>query len=44
LSLLRDGLKPDGAMSDEDDGEPSAHATAAGLLAFAAALEARSGS
>jgi hypothetical protein len=31
-------------MSDGDDGEPSAHATAAGLLAFAAALEARSGS
>lgn len=43
LALLRDGLKPDGAMSDGDDGAPSAHATAAGLLAFAAALEARAG-
>lgn len=43
LALLRDGLKPDGAMSDGEDGEPTAHATAAALLAFAAAHEARTG-
>lgn len=43
LTMLRDGLKPDGAMSDGEDGEPSAHSTAAGLLAFAAVLEARAG-
>lgn len=43
LGLLRDGLTPGGAMRDGEDGEPSAHATAAGLLAFASLLEARLG-
>jgi D-amino peptidase len=41
LALLRDEQRPDGALSDEPGGPPSAHATATALLAFAGVQEAR---
>lgn len=41
LSALAEALEADGAITDADDGTPSAHATAAALLAFAATHEAR---
>jgi len=40
LAMLRDGLRRDGSIPD-DQGAPDAHATATALLAFAAAHEAR---
>lgn len=41
LASLAEGQQPDGALREGAGLEPNAHATATGLLAFAAALEAR---